>query len=127
MSKNPILERAKNHFDERVPTVIEVPEWGETPENPLLIYCRPFNLSQKNQLFKKSGSSGTLGTFDLSVMVECLIMKSEDVEEKKLFTLEDKRQLMTSVDPDVVSRIAMQMLKDVDVEELSGNLEGTLS
>jgi len=112
---NEIIERAKLHFNENETRVILVPEWG-ADDKPLEIFCRPFNLAQKNKLFKKSG--GDVSSMDLTVMADCLIMKAEDGQGNKMFTLESKRDLMNAVDPDVVSRIAAEMLQGVTQEEM---------
>ena len=105
-----IIEKAKAHFKEKTIIVIEVPEWGESGK-PFLIYSTPFTLSEKDKIFKGSQESS------LKVLVDCLILKAQDEKGEPLFTLEHKRDLLNSVDPDVIIRIANEMIKTATVEE----------
>ena len=51
------------------------------------------------------------------MFADVLILKAEDKEGKKLYTLEDKPTLMRSVDPEIVARIAQQILDVIPIEE----------
>jgi len=53
----------------------------------------------------------------LTSSLSVLILKAEDKEGKKLYTLEDKPTLMRSVDPEIVARIAQQILDVIPIEE----------
>ena len=105
-----IIEKAKAHFKDKNVNVIEVPEWGESGK-PFLIYSTPFTLAEKDKIFKGSQESS------LKVLVDCLILKAKDEKGEQIFTLEHKRDLLNSVDPDVIVRIANEMIATASVEE----------
>ena len=105
-----IIEKAKSHFKEKSVNVIEVPEWGEEGK-PFLIYSTPFTLAEKDKIFKGSQESS------LKVLVDCLILKAKDQKGDQIFTLEHKRDLLNSVDPDIIVRIANEMIATASVEE----------
>jgi len=109
-----IIEKAKSHFKNKNVNVIEVPEWGEEGK-PFLIYSTPFTLAEKDKIFKGSQESS------LKVLVDCLILKSKDEKGDSLFTLEHKRDLLNSVDPDVIVRIANEMISTATVDETIKN------
>jgi hypothetical protein len=48
-------------------------------------------------------------------------MKSLDKDGKKIFKLDDKMDLMTKVDSDVLSRIATAMVQVMNPEEVKKN------
>jgi hypothetical protein len=48
-------------------------------------------------------------------------MKSLDKDGKKLFKLDDKMDLMTKVDSDVLSRIATRMVQVISPDEVKKN------
>lgn len=104
-----IIDRVKAHFDAKKIKIIEVPEWGDG-DNPLYIYCSPLTLAQKNRLYKMAKED------DLGLMVEALIMKAKDKEGNCLFSRADKPELMRSCDPDVLIRIANNIMSESDLE-----------
>ncbi|MCC8368530.1 MAG: hypothetical protein LN573_00365 [Rickettsia endosymbiont of Oxypoda opaca] len=104
-----IIDRVKAHFDTKEIKIIEVPEWGDG-DNPLYIYCSPLTLAQKNCLYKMAKED------DLGLMVEALIMKAKDKEGNCLFSRADKPELMRSCDPDVLIRIANNIMSESDLE-----------
>ena len=110
------IDRAKSHFESLGVQHIEVPEWKDEAGNPSIIYWNPINLSEKNKLFRKSDNLN-----DVSILADILIMKSLDKDGKKLFKLDDKMDLMTKVDSDVLSRIATSMVQVISPEEVKKN------
>jgi hypothetical protein len=50
--------------------------------------------------------------------VHTLIIKAKDGEGRPLFTLEHKRDLMHTADPDVVARIVSQISRPRTVDEM---------
>lgn len=104
-----IIDRVKAHFDAKEIKVIEVPEWGDE-QNPLYIYSSAMTLAQKNRLYKMAKED------DLGLMVEALIMKAKDKEGNCLFSRADKPELMRSCDPDVLIRIATNIMSETDLE-----------
>lgn len=109
-----IIEKAKSHFKNQNVNVIEVPEWGEDGK-PFLIYSTPFTLAEKDKIFKGSQESS------LKVLVDCLILKAKDEKGDPIFTLEHKRDLLNSVDPNVIVRIANQMIETASMDDAIKN------
>ncbi len=112
---NPIIERARLHFraDER--RRVEIPEWGEAGA-PLVLFAAPVTLADKRKLHNRYKDGGLQEMF-----VHVLIDKAQTEDGKPAFTLEDKRALMTSVDPAVVERVAEQLLASATVEDAEKN------
>tara|TARA_Y100001970_G_C13827694_1_gene648128 strand:- start:332 stop:673 length:342 start_codon:yes stop_codon:yes gene_type:complete len=111
-----LIDRAKSHFESLGVQSIEIEEWKDEAGNPSIIYWNPINLSEKNKLFKKSDNMN-----DVSILADILIMKAIDKDGKKLFTIEDKIPLMHKVDSDVLSRIATEMVKAINPDEVKKN------
>lgn len=111
-----VIDRIKSHFDAKESKIIEVAEWGDV-ENPLYIYVTPLTLAQKNRLYKMAKDD------DLGLMVEALIMKAKDKEGNQLFTRNDKPDLMRNCDPNVLIRVANNIIgeSDEDIESIKKN------
>lgn len=110
-----ILDRAKAHFDLQGVTRIEVPEWLDESGNPTVMYSQPFTLADRKKLIKFAQED------DLEFIVRLVIMKCENADGEKCFDLSEKPVLMTKVDPNVISRIAAQIVATPTAEEQSGN------
>ena len=100
-----ILEQAKEHFKAIDRKIIDVPEWKIT------IYAKPLTLADKRILTRNTKPD------DVTLFADVLILKAEDKEGKKLYSLEDKQTLMRSVDPEVVARVAQDILSVIPVED----------
>ena len=100
-----ILDKAKEHFKAIDRKIIDVPEWGIT------VYAKPLTLADKRILTRNTKPD------DVTLFADVLILKAEDKEGKKLYSLEDKQTLMRSVDPEVVARVAQDILSVVPVED----------
>lgn len=70
--------------------VVTVAEWGE--ETPLEIYVSTLTCSDATAMERKH--KGWMQNMSIEAMVDLLIMKAQDRDEKKLFTVEDKPFLM---------------------------------
>ena len=108
-----ILDNAKNHFDNLGTKKIEVPEWGDE-NGPAFIYAEPCTLADKGKIKKRSEKD------EIDALAYILILKAQDAQGNKLFTLEDKHALKTKVDPDVLSRIASEMMRAPSIEQMLG-------
>lgn len=98
--------------------VIEVPEWGED-DAPLIIYAGPITAGDINKIQRKH--KNFLNDMSIDGMVDMIIMKSEDADGKRLFTLEDKVYLMAE-QVSVIAEIAGKMFGDNDsIEEAEKN------
>src|SRR5210317_117282 len=102
MPKKDFLEGAINHFKHQEIKIIEVEEWGLTGEDA--IYVKPFTLLEKSEIFKGSETS------DLTVLIEIIVKKAETKDGEKMFDLESKIKMKKFVDPDIISRVATQIL-----------------
>ena len=100
-----ILDKAKEHFKSIDRKIIEVPEWNQT------VYSKPLTLADKRKLTR------TIKPDDVTLFADVLILKAEDKEGNKLYTLENKHTLMHSVDPEVVARVAQQILEVIPIED----------
>ena len=111
-----IIDRAKAHFETLKTITIEVPEWKDEAGNPSVFYSEPLTLEEKNIIFKKSENLS-----DVSILADIVVMKSLDKDGKKIFKLEDKMDLLTKVDSDVLSRIATAMIQVISPDEVKKN------
>lgn len=86
---------------------IHVPEWAE--EVPV-IYVRPLTAGDVDRIQKKH--KDFINNPTIAGMVDLVILKSEDEQGDKLFSLEDRAFLMG--EPlSVISQVAEQMFSDV--------------
>jgi len=111
-----LIDSARSHFESLGVQHLEVEEWKDEAGNSSVIYWQPITLSEKNKLFKKSDNLN-----DVSILADILVMKALDKEGNKLFTLEDKLALMHKVDSDILSRIASEMVKAINPQEVKKN------
>ena len=105
-----VIDRVKEHFEKQGIKKIEVAEWGEEGK-PLVIYCSPFSMAEKRNLFKGAKQD------DLSVLVDALMLKARDADGNKVFKLDDKQVLLNKADPEVIARVATAMLATMPYED----------
>jgi len=110
-----IIENAVADFRQKItntPLSIEVPEWKAT-----IYYKRSWSLKAQepvNRLTDQGKRS--------EAIVQALIIRALDEDGNKMFRNSDMTELMSKVDPDVISRIMIEMNKDeVDLEEAEKN------
>lgn len=96
---------------------IEVEEWGE-PGKPEKVYYGPLLAGELNRIQRKHPSFLQSASFD--AMVDLIILKAENGQGEKLFTLEDKPVLMRE-EVNVISRVAGAMMGGQPIEEIEGN------
>ncbi len=102
MAKKDFLEGAINHFKHQETRIIEVPEWNLVGEDA--IYVKPFTLIEKSEIFK-----GTTDN-DLTVLIDVIVKKALTKDGDKMFDLEAKIKMKRFVDPDIIGRIATQIM-----------------
>jgi len=107
------IDSVKAHFSRQMVRTVEVPEWAGEDGQPMIIYARPLTLSEKQRLRTMAQSGG-----DMEILVNTLIMKAEDSQGVKLFTIEHTRDLMNNADPDVVARVVVQITRPRTEDEL---------
>jgi len=109
MSLGKVISERRN----RQRRVIEVSDWGED-DKPLLIYSSAITAGDLKNIQRKH--KNFLNDMTIDGMVDLIIMKAQDVDGNKLFTLEDKVYLMGE-ELMIISNIAGQMFGDIDTIE----------
>ncbi len=105
-----VIDRVKDHFESQGVKTVNVAEWGEEGQ-PLVIYSKPFTLAEKRNLFKGAKND------DLGVLVDAIMLKSRDKDGNKIFKLDDKHTLLNNADPEVIARVATEILNTTSLEE----------
>ena len=95
----------------------DVAEWGEDGV-PLTVYVGMLTCADVDRLQRKHPNFMSNPT--VAAMVDLIIMKAEDKDGEKLFTLEDKPILMRE-SVTVVSKVAGEMFTTVESVEEAGN------
>lgn len=98
MSKRAI-DFVSEHFGSLSGRLIEVPEWG------LVVHASPLTLKERERLYR-------VGKDDSyhEMMIEALVLKARDSDGQPLFTIEDKPTLRRRAAPDVVERVASEIM-----------------
>ena len=105
-----VIDRVKAQFESLGVKKIEVAEWGEEGK-PLTIYCTPFTLAEKRNLFRGAKND------DLGVLVDAIVLKAKNSDGEKIFKLDDKQVLLNNADANVIARVATEMLNGISYEE----------
>ena len=105
-----VIDRVKEHFESQGVKKIEVAEWGEEGQ-PLVIYSTPMSLNEKRNLFKSAKDT------DLAVMVDAIFLKAKDKDGNRIFKLDDKQVLLNNADPEVIARVATDILNTNTLED----------
>lgn len=123
-----LLATIAKHFDADKLRVIEVPEWGTpavldakgketTPAKPLRIHYLAVTLDDMALIAEMDGTS-----FDKQV-ARVVALKALDADGKRLFKTIDAVQLRKVAAPDVVKRVAIEMLgrNSLDEDQIEKN------
>ncbi len=105
------IDQAKKHFSAKEIKELAVPEWGDE-NGPLIIYSDPVTLAEKNRVSKRADRD------KFEALAFAIILKAKDSSGEKLFTIKDKHDLIHKVDPDVLTRVAAEVM-EVDDEEVT--------
>lgn len=97
---------------------IEVAEWGEDDASPLIIHCGPMLAMEMEKIQRKHPNFFQSAT--IAGMVDLIILKAEDKDGEKVFSLEDKPVLMRE-EFGVIARIAGEMISATSVEDHEKN------
>lgn len=89
-----LIESAIAHFSNKQIRSLFVPEWGVT------VYSKNLTLEDKGKMYARAGGNST------DYVVYSVIFGITDEKGDPVFTLEDKADLRTKVDPDIVSRLS---------------------
>lgn len=98
--------------------IIEVAEWGEDDTSPLIIHCGPMLAMEMEKIQRKHPNFFQSAT--IAGMVDLIILKAEDKDGEKVFSLEDKPVLMRE-EFGVIARIAGEMISATSVEDHEKN------
>lgn len=97
---------------------LDVPEWGEDGA-PLRVFYGPMLAGEISKLQRKHPNF--LTNMEMTGAVELIVMKAEDGQGEKLFTLEDKPVLMRE-EVHIVSRVAAAFFSGTaSLEDLEKN------
>lgn len=110
-----IAERIKARTSQK--RHIEVAEWGE-PDSPEKVYFGPLLAGELNRIQRKHPSFLQSASFE--AMVELIILKAENGQGEKMFTLEDKPILMRE-EVEIISRVAAEMMSGTSAEQAEKN------
>ena len=97
-----VIDLAKAHFSAKARIRVEVPEWAEEEGKPFVVCASPLTLADRAKIERYRNAEG-----NNAAMAYTVIFKAENEAGEKIFTLEDKRALMTKVDPNVLARLAV--------------------
>ena len=95
---------------------IDVAEWGDEGK-PEKVYYGPLLAGELNRIQRKHPNFLNSTSFD--AMVDLIILKAENGQGEKLFTLEDKAVLMRE-EVSVISTVAAALMSGDSVDE-AGN------
>ena len=96
---------------------IDVEEWGENGQ-PEKVYYGPLLAGELNRIQRKHPSFLQSASFE--AMVELIILKAENGQGEKMFTLEDKPILMRE-EVSVISQIAAEFMSGTSAEQAEKN------
>ena len=103
--KKELLERIKTHFSSQERMHFYVSEWE------LDLYMSPLSLREQDKINARGKES------PYQIAVYALILKAEDEQGEKLFTLDDKVTLLNNVSFQTVERIINAMFVQGSVED----------
>jgi len=101
MPKKDYLQGAVDHFKHQEIRIVEVEEWNLLGDDA--IYVKPFTLLEKSEIFKDNVN-------DLTLLIDIIVKKAETKDGEKMFDLESKIKMKKFVDPDVIGRVATEIL-----------------
>jgi hypothetical protein len=95
--------------------MVEVPEWLDDDGGPTILYSKPITLFEMRKWW------GGMQKDDITIFVDLIIAKAEDVEGTKCFTLEDKHPLLRTAEFSVLARVAGEMVDHTDADIVEKN------
>lgn len=110
-----IAERIKARTSQK--RHIEVAEWGENG-NPERVFYGPLLAGELNRIQRKHPSFLQSASFE--GMVDLIILKAENGQGEKMFTLEDKAILMRE-EVEAISRVAAEFMSGTSAEQAEKN------
>lgn len=108
--RSALIKRVAMHFEGLARCSISVPEWGESEGEPLILYFTRWVPADWQKIRTKAVPGDEAGT-----MVNIIILKAEDEQGNKLFTLEDKPELLRQASSATVERIVKLISLDAEI------------
>jgi hypothetical protein len=96
---------------------IEVPEWGEKG-SPVKVYYGPLLTGELNRIQRKHPNFLNDAKFD--AQIDLIILKAENGQGEKMFTLEHKAGLMCE-EASIIATIAAALMSGRTVEDAEKN------
>lgn len=96
---------------------IDVPEWGEKG-TPVKVYYGPLLAGELNRIQRKHPNF--LNDAKFEAQIDLIILKAENGQGDKLFTLEDKAGLMRE-EVGVIATVAGALMSGTSVEDAEKN------
>ena len=106
-----LADNIASEYNAKGRIAIDVPEWEKWMDDGR-VYYKPFTVQERSKLVPEMEGKG------LDFVVSAIVMKCEDKDGNKLFTLADKPKLKRFCEYDVLDRVAGKMLRSVGDEEL---------
>ena len=113
--KDDFFEGIESHFTAIDVQVIEVPEWGLVGDKA--IYCKPFNMLEKQKIFKGASNS------DLVVLIDVIIEKALTKNGDKMFNASHILKFKTKADTNIIADVATKIMgtDNDDFEDIKKN------
>ena len=107
-----IAERQKRERNQ-----LEVIEWGED-DAPLILYFGPLLAGEMDRIQRKH--PGFLQSASFAGMIDLIILKAEDKEGQKVFSLEEKAILMRE-ELTIIAKVAGALMDGSTIEDQEKN------
>lgn len=108
-----VIDRAKKHFADIGVQKLDVPEWPDDEGKPTVIYYQPVTLEERQRFLSAGERDGAVAAY-----AEVMVVKALNADGTKMFTIEHKRDFRKHVSPDVIRRVALQMMLVPTVDEM---------
>lgn len=96
------IEQAEEHYNNQVRGFLRVDEWDAD------IYWSPLTLNDLARIGRAAKGD------DAQTIIETVVLKAEDKNGDKLFTVEDKAKLKRAADPAILGRIIQAIAPEQD-------------
>ncbi len=110
-----LLDQIRAHSQPELVRTIEVPEWGASPADPLVIHYTMVTVGDMAEVQQAAPNNPSRQEAEL------VCLKSADAKGVKLFRRVDVLELLQTADPIVVHRIADAMMRRETAEAIEKN------
>ncbi len=116
MGSSDVIGRVTAHFQGQR-RFIDIPEWADDAGEALRIFTTPITLHERAAIARMSGGD------ENEAICRTVILKAEDQQGEKMFTLENKNELMKFADSEILARIVQFMFEGVDQRDIDKSIE----